>query len=55
MPELSKVEEDIRGVSFLARTQIIDRIAALDDYDVWTAAALREHLRIFGMGDSTVR
>jgi len=55
MPDLSKVDEVIRGVSFLARTRLIDRIVALDDYDVWTAANLREHLRIPGMGDTTVR
>ncbi len=55
MPDLSKVDEVIRGVSFLARTRIIDRVVALDDYDVWAAANLREHLRIPGMGDTTIR
>jgi hypothetical protein len=55
MPDLSKVDEVIHGVSFLARSRSIDLIVALDDYDVWTAAALREHLRIPGMGDTTVR
>ena len=55
MPDLSKVDDVIKGVSFLARTRVIDRIVALDDYDVWTAAALREHLRLPGMGETTVR
>ncbi len=55
MPDLSKTDELIRAVSFLARTRVIDSIVALDDYDVWTAANLREHLRIPGMGDTTVR
>jgi len=55
MPDLSKVDEVTRGVSYLARSRVIDRIVALDDYDVWTAAALREHLRLPGMGDTTVR
>jgi hypothetical protein len=55
MPDLSKVDDVINGVSFLARTRVIDRIVALDDYDVWSAAALREHLRIAGMGETTVR
>lgn len=55
MPDLSKVDDVIKGVSFLARTRVIDRIVALDDYDVWTAAALREHLRVAGMGETTVR
>lgn len=55
MPDLSQVDDVIRGVSFLARSRIIDRIVALDDYDVWVAAALREHLRLPGMGDTAVR
>jgi ATP-grasp domain-containing protein len=55
MPDLAKGDEVIRGISYLAHTRIIDHIVALDDYDVWTAANLREHLRIPGMGDSTVR
>ena len=55
MPDLSKTDEVILGVSFLARTRTIDSIVALDDYDVWTAASLREHLRVPGMGDTTVR
>ncbi|HZU69052.1 MAG TPA: hypothetical protein VFA09_17385 [Ktedonobacteraceae bacterium] len=55
MPDLSKVDDVIRGVSYLARSHVIDLIVALDDYDVWTAAALREHMRLPGMGDSTVR
>jgi biotin carboxylase len=55
MPDLAKADEVIRGISYLARTRNINRIVALDDYDVWTAANLREHLRIPGMGDSNVR
>ncbi|MBM4188592.1 MAG: ATPase [Gemmatimonadetes bacterium] len=45
----------IKGVSYLARTVRIDRIVALDDFDVEKAAALREHLRVPGMGDTTAR
>src|SRR6266699_3968021 len=55
IPDRSKVEDVILGVSFLARWRVIDLIVALDDYDVPTAAALREHLRVPGMGDTTVR
>ncbi len=55
MPDLTKVEDVIRGVGYLARTHNIERIIALDDYDVWTAAALREHMRLPGIGDSTIR
>ncbi len=43
------------AISFLARDHHIDRIVPLDDFDVGTAAALREHMRIPGMGDTTVR
>lgn len=55
MPDLSKVDDVIHGVSYLARSRVIDRIVALDDYDVWTAAALREHMRLPGIGQSAIR
>jgi len=55
MLDLSNNDEVIRVVSYLARTRVIDYIVALDDYDVWIAANLREHLRVPGMGDTTVR
>ncbi len=43
------------AISYLARSVKIDRIIALDDFDVEKAASLREHLRIPGMGDTTAR
>ena len=49
------MQDVIYGVSFLARTEQIDRIVPLDDFDVERAAHLREHLRIGGMGDTTAR
>ena len=39
-----------RRVDAIARTYPIDRIAALDDFDVELAAMLREHLQVPGMG-----
>src|SRR5271165_4344644 len=45
----------LKSVSFLARTRDLDRIVALDDFDVELAASLREHLRVPGMGETTVR
>jgi biotin carboxylase len=39
----------------VARTRQIDRIVPLDDFDVETAAFLREHLRVPGMGETTAR
>jgi biotin carboxylase len=49
------LDDVIKGVSFLARKETIDRIVPLDDFDLETAAALREHLRVPGMGDTTTR
>lgn len=47
--------ETLRTVSYLSRSVRFNRIVPLDDFDVETAAALREHLRIPGMGDTTAR
>jgi len=55
LPDTSIRNDVILGVSHLARTHRIDRIVPLDDYDVETVAALREHLRVPGMGDTTAR
>ena len=49
------MKDVIYGVSSVARKEKLDRIVALDDFDVEKAAALREHLRIPGMGDTTAR
>src|SRR4051794_21019543 len=42
-----------RAVDAIARRHCIDRIAALDDFDVEVAAMLREHLQVAGMGRTT--
>ncbi len=42
-----------RRADEVARRHRIDRIVALDDFDVETAAMLREHLRVPGMGRTT--
>jgi biotin carboxylase len=55
IPSVVKQPDITNAVSYLARDHQIDRIVPLDDYDVGTAAALREHMRIPGMGDTTVR
>lgn len=47
--------DTIHAVSYLARTQAIDRLVPLDDFDLEMAASLREHLRIPGMGETTTR
>jgi biotin carboxylase len=49
-------EEDVRkGAAFVARSERLDRIVALDDFDVEMAAMLREYLHIPGMGETTAR
>ncbi|MGB9285819.1 MAG: ATP-grasp domain-containing protein [Candidatus Sulfotelmatobacter sp.] len=45
----------VQAVTHLARTQKLDRIVALDEYDMETASTLREHLRMPGMGLTTMR
>jgi biotin carboxylase len=55
MPEELPVQAIINTVSYLARWQPIDRIVALDEFDLENAAALREHLRVPGMGLTTIR
>ena len=55
LPEDLPLSDLIKSTSYLAREREIDRIVPLDDFDVETAAALREHLRIPGMGDTTAR
>lgn len=49
------MEEVISGMAWLMRSKKIDRIVALDDFDVEKAAHLREHFRIPGMGQTTYR
>jgi len=53
-PELP-LADIVKAVTHLARTQKIDRIVALDEYDMETASTLREHLRVPGMGLTTMR
>jgi biotin carboxylase len=50
-----KLQDVLLGISHLAKSEVIDRIVPLDDFDVETGAALREHLRVPGMGDTTAR
>ncbi|MBP6015133.1 MAG: hypothetical protein KA586_00275 [Candidatus Promineofilum sp.] len=55
MPDLHVQPDIIHAVSYLARGNDIDGIVALDDYDVATAATLREHLRLPGLGETKAR
>jgi biotin carboxylase len=53
MPDLKTQPNITYAVSYLAQTRRIDRIVPLDDYDVITAATLREHLRFPGLSESS--
>lgn len=55
LPTFDDVHAVTRGIAYLMRSRTIDRMVALDDYDVELVAALREHFRVPGMGQSTVR
>lgn len=55
LPDVARQPDILYAVSYLARTRQIDRIVALDDYDVETAALLREHLRLPGLGISAAK
>lgn len=44
-----------KGLAFLIRSERIDRVVALDDFDVEKGAFLREQFRIPGMGQTTAR
>jgi carbamoylphosphate synthase large subunit len=45
----------LQGVNHLCRTERIERIVPLDDFDLEKAAMLREHLRIAGLGETATR
>ena len=49
------MDDLINGTAYLMRTRKIDRIVALDDFDVEKAALVRETFRIPGMGQTTGR
>ena len=58
VPDVDKtwnINDVMLGISHVAKTESIDRIVALDEFDVETAAILREHLRVPGMGQTTAR
>lgn len=55
MPDLRQRPDILHAVSYLTRANAIDAIVPLDDYDVETAAALREHLRLPGLGETGAR
>lgn len=55
MPSFDERQHVIHTIAYLMRSRPIDRLAALDDFDVELVAGLREHFRIPGMGETTAR
>src|SRR5947209_8426910 len=55
MPEDLPLPALLNAVSYAARSRKIDRIVALDEFDMENVSAIREHLRIPGMGLTTMR
>ncbi|HUF50972.1 MAG TPA: ATP-grasp domain-containing protein [Longimicrobiales bacterium] len=55
LPSFDDVEHVTSAVSYLARSESIDRIVALDEFDMELAAQLREHLRVDGPGVTQTR
>ncbi|MGA2672554.1 MAG: ATPase [Terracidiphilus sp.] len=53
MPSGLTQEQILNTVSWMARGRRFDRIVALDEFDLGTAAQIREHMRIPGMGTTT--
>lgn len=54
-PSPYSLDDRIAFVSYLARSRRFDRIVALDEFDLEAAAALREHLRLPGLGTTATR
>lgn len=55
MPEELPLQAILYTVSYMARSRAINRVVALDEFDMENVSALREHLRLPGMGLTTVR
>jgi biotin carboxylase len=53
MPSGLNREQILNTVSWMARNRNYDRVVALDGYDLETAAEIREHMRVPGMGTTT--
>jgi biotin carboxylase len=54
-PSVWNLDHLIQGISHLLKSNKIDCVIALDDYDVEKAALVRETFRIAGMGQTTHR
>ena len=55
IPGKSSVSAYLAAATHVARTRRVTRVVALEEYDIVTAAHLREHLCVPGMGTTTAR
>ncbi len=55
MPEGLTCDQVLNTVTYLARSRRIDRLVALDEFDLAGAALIREHMRMPGLGESATR
>ena len=55
MPQLAAQPDIIYAIAYFMRGWAVDQIIPLDDYDVLTVAALREHFRLPNMGETVSR
>lgn len=55
LPDNAGPEAFIHTVTQFARQKKIDRLIALEEFDIMTAAQIREHLRLSGMGVTVSR
>lgn len=55
LPDMTKMQDILNGVTYLLRAREVDRIIPIDEYDILTAAMLREHTDIPGPLHEDVR
>jgi biotin carboxylase len=55
IPGKTSVQSYLAAATWIARQRRVSRVVALEEYDIVTAAHIREHLCVSGMGTTTAR
>lgn len=55
IPGKTSVQSYLAAATYVARQRRVLRVVALEEYDIVTAAHIREHLSVSGMGTTTAR
>ena len=55
IPGKTSVQSYLAAATYVARQRQVVRVVALEEYDIVTAAHIREHLCVLGMGTTTAR